>query len=129
MTAERTLREIELLRRTYPRVEHGAGLDWILFRSFPLPPGWDRESIDLLLLVPGGYPETPPDNFYAENGLRTASGAAPGNYEENHLEAAGRRWARFSYHAERWEPHADPMLGDSLATFMLAIGQRLREAD
>lgn len=127
--AGRLLREVELLRAKYPLIEHGPGIDWLLFSGFPLPPGWNRESIDLLLLVPAGYPEVPPDNFYAENGLRTAADTLPDSYKENNIEVNGRRWARFSYHAGRWAPLADPVQGDSLATFMLAVEQRLREAN
>ena len=128
MTLERRRLEIELLRRQYQQVEHGPDLDWILFRAFPLPPGWDRESVDLLVLIPPGYPETAPDNFHVQNGLRTESGAGPGNYSENQ-EVLGESWAQFSYHAEGWSPSPDPLDGDSLLTFMVAVERRLLEAD
>ena len=128
MTLERRRREIELLRRQHSQVEHGPGLDWIVFRAFPLPAGWNRESTDLLVLIPPGYPETPPDNFYVQNGLRTESGTVPGNYAEDQ-DVLGESWAQFSYHAKDWCPGPDPHDRDSLLTFMVAVERRLLEVN
>ena len=128
MTLERRRLEIELLRRQYQQVEHGPDIDWILFRAFPLTSGWNRESTDLLVLIPPGYPETAPDNFHVQNGLRTESGAVPGNYAEDQ-EVLGESWAQFSYHAEDWSPSPDPHDGDSLLTFMVAVERRLLEVN
>lgn len=128
MTLERRLREVALLRRQYPQVEHGPSLDWTLFRDFPLPPGWNRKSTDVLVLVPAGYPTTPPDNFYVRNGLRVESGALPANYAEAQ-DVLGESWAQFSYHAQEWAPTDDPRDGDSLVTFMIAVRRRLMEAN
>ena len=105
---ERRRREVELLRRQYPQVEHGPDLDWVLFRDFALPPGWNRKSTDLLVLIPPGYPETPPDNFHVLAGLRVESGADPGNYSEGQ-ELLGESWGQFSYHADEWSPTPGPL--------------------
>ncbi len=128
MTMERRMREVELLRQQYSLVEHGPNLDWLMFKHFPLPPGWDRGSTDILVLIPPGYPETPPDNFYVPNGLRLQSGAVPGNFAEGQ-EVLGASWAQFSYHAKTWIPTPDLWNGDMLVTFMAAIERRLREAN
>ena len=128
MTMERRLREVELLRQRYSRVEHGSDLDWLKFKDFPLPSGWDRGSTDILVLIPPGYPETPPDNFYVPNGLRLQSNAVPGNFAEGQ-EVLGASWAQFSYHAETWTPTHDLWNGDTLVTFMTAVELRLREAN
>ena len=128
MTAERRLSEVELLHRRYSQVEHGADLDWVLFHGFPLPPGWDRETIDLLVLIPRGYPETPPDNFYVRNGLRLQSGSTPGNFSEG-VDIRGESWAQFSFHADTWTPTPDLWRGDTLVTFMAAVERRLMEAN
>ena len=144
MTLERRRLEIELLRRQYQQVEHGPDIDWILFRAFPLTSGWNRESTDLLVLIPPGYPETAPDNFHVQNGLRTESGAVPGNYAEDHWRSSGGRVDRCSVlrtesgavpyaedqdHAEDWSPSPDPHDGDSLLTFMVAVERRLLEVN
>lgn len=128
MATERLRRELELLRKRYPRIEHGADLDWFRIGDYPLPPGWDRGSTDILVLVPPGYPATAPDNFFVTPGLRTASGAPAGNYSENQP-VLGETWAQFSFHADGWSPADDPLEGDSLATFMFAVEQRLGEAN
>lgn len=126
MTRERRQGEIELLRKKYGELEHGQNLDWMLFRKFPLPQGWNRESTELLVIIPPGYPATPPDNFFVRNGLRTASGSPPGNYSENQSVLSGS-WAQFSFHAQEWNPSPDPAVGDGLLTFMLGVERRLKE--
>ena len=127
-TAERRQREMELLRKRYPRLEHGPGLDWFRVRELPLPQGWNRESTDVLVLVSLGYPATAPDNFFVTPGLRTARGAPPDNYWENQS-VLGETWAQFSFHADGWAPTDDPATGDSLLVFMLQVERRLQEAN
>jgi hypothetical protein len=122
------MQEIELLRKRYGQVEHGPNLDWVLFREFPLPSGWNRGKTPLLVLISPGYPATPPDNFYVATGLRTAQGAMPGNYSENQT-VLGEQWGQFSFHAQGWSPAAKFDEGDNLLTFMLAVEKRLREVN
>ena len=126
MTPDRRKQEIELLRRRYGELDHGPNLDWVLFKQFPLPTGWNREYIELLIIIPAGYPTTPPDNFYVREGLRLANGDAPNNYSEGQS-ILGGRWAQFSFHAQSWNPTPDPENGDNLLTFMLSMEKRLEE--
>ena len=129
MTLERRKQEIGLLHQRYGELEHGANLDWVLFKSFPMPPGWNREVTELLVIIPPGYPTTPPDNFYVPNGVRIMADGAerlPANYSENQS-VLGGNWAQFSYHAQGWSPTSNPVDGDNLLTFMLAVEQRLKE--
>lgn len=125
---ERRKKEFELLKQKYGEMDRGEGLDWAIFKVFPLPPGWAKTQIGLLVLVPPGYPMTPPDNFYVEPGLKLASGNLPQNYSEpvNHQ---GRSWGQFSFHIEQgWLAAADIFSGHNLLTFMLAVEKRLAEA-
>lgn len=126
MSQERRRQEIQLLRVKYGQVEHGPNLDWILFKEFPLPPGWNRQTTELLVIIPAGYPTTPPDNFYVRNGLRLANGGLPGNYSENQT-VLGGSWAQFSFHAQGWNASPDFKEGDNLLTFMLVVKRRLEE--
>ncbi|SRR6266571_258343 len=127
MSLERRRQEIELLRKKYGQVEHGPNLDWVLFKQLPLPPGWNRQTTELLVILPPGYPTTPPDNFYVRNGLKLADGERmPNNYSEDQ-NILGGSWAQFSFHAERWNPSPGFEDGDSLITFLIAIEHRLQE--
>lgn len=126
---ERRLQEIELLRKLYGPLEHGPETEWVLFKEFKLPPGWNRETTELFVLLPPAYPATPPDNFYVSTGFKTASGTQPGSYTES-VTHIGRQWGQFSYHIDgEWRPAADIMQGDNLLTFMLKVMDRLREVN
>lgn len=127
---DRRLQEIELLRKKYGQLEHGENLDWVLFKQFPLPPGWNKTTTELLVLIPPGYPTTPPDNFYVPVGFRLVSGATQSNYSEGQS-PPGPQWGQFSFHVKKedWSPKADILEGDNLLTFMLAVEGRLKEAN
>jgi len=117
------------LRERYGEIEYGPSLDWVLVKCFSVPHGWNRKATEVLIIVPPGYPMTPPDNFYVPNGLRIVADGAeklPGNYSENQT-VLGGNWAQFSYHAQGWSPSPDLLEGDNLLTFMLAVEQRLKE--
>lgn len=126
MTADRLSSEFQLLCRRYGEMEHGENLDWVMFREFPLPPGWNVKTTELLVVIPPGYPTTPPDNFFVRNGLHTLNGAQPGSFSENQT-VLGDSWAQFSFHVEGWNPSPDPDEGDGLVTFLLAVERRLQE--
>ena len=126
MTTERRKTEFALLRQRYGDLEHGENLDWLIFKDFPLPAGWNKDTTELLVVIPAGYPTTAPDNFFVRNELRISDGSMPGNYSENQS-VLGSSWAQFSFHAKEWNPSPDLDDGDSLLTFMLAVERRLRE--
>ena len=125
---DRRQAEIELLRHKYGELEVGPNLDWVLFKAFPVPPGWSTKLTEMLVMIPQGYPLTPPDNFYTDNDLFLSGGGEPGNTSrgQNH---AGRQWRQFSYHVEAgdWQPHADPFRGHNLLTFLAGVAKRLGE--
>lgn len=123
---ERRKREIELMPSRFGPLETGPNLDWILFRAFPLPPGWNRAKTELLVTIPPGYPTTPPDNFLVRTGLRLADGRTPTNYSEGHA-ALGSTWGVFSFHVRGWDPTGDHDHADSLLTFIAGVERRLRE--
>lgn len=120
--------EVVLLRNRYGSLTRGQKDDWILFEAFALPSGWNRSTIEVLVILPPGYPATPPDNFFVRNGLRTADGALPSNYSENQT-VLGSAWAQFSFHVQEWNPAETNHGGDNLLTFMLGVERRLRECN
>ena len=118
--------EIELLREQYGELEVGPSLNYLIFFNFQLPEGWNKETTDLLVIIPGGYPMTPPDNFYVTPGLRTKQGAIPGSYSEsqNHYD---RDWGVFSMHIDgnSWSPLPNDLLkGSNLLTFMISVVEK-----
>lgn len=125
---ERRLKEVELLRQHYGELEHGPNVEWIIFKDFRLPSGWNRTGTRLLVIVPPGYPMTPPDNFYVEPGLKLSSGAGTANYSET-VSQLGQNWGQFSYHVEAgdWKASADILCGHNLLTFMIGVQKRLSE--
>lgn len=125
---DRRHKEIKLLRKKYGSLQHGENLEWILFKEFPYPTGWNRDESELLILVPQGYPATPPTGFCVTAGLRTASGASPSNYSEG-ASYLGKQWGQFSYRAETWNPSEDLLDGDNLLTFMIGVERRLKEVN
>lgn len=83
----------------------------VVIAGWPLPAGYEPGAVDLLLRLPGGYPDVPPDMFWCDPAVRlTATNAAPPASElvETYL---GRAWQRFSRHlpAGAWKPGADTL--------------------
>lgn len=127
MTAERWEKELLLLRRKYASVDHGGNMDWVLFKEFSLPSCWHLRQIDVLVIIPPGYPTAPPDNFYVRGGLHLAGGGSVSNYSEGQQTVLGSGWGQFSFHVHDWSPAPIPEDGDNLLTFMLGVERRLQE--
>jgi hypothetical protein len=74
-----------------------AQMTCIVFPNWRLPPGYDRETADLLLRFPAGYPDIPPDMWWFDPSIRLASGQTIRATEvmEQHV---GRSWQRWSRH-------------------------------
>lgn len=127
MTLERRRQEVALLRKRYAVVEHGQNLDWVIVRGLALPAIWNRNAIDVLVLIPAGYPATPADNFYVPDGLRSTDGRPPNSYSEGQQTPLGGGWAQFSFHAKSWEPGETAESGDNLVTYLVMVERRLGE--
>lgn len=129
---ERRRAEIDLVEKKYGRLELPDDLSWLIIPRLPLPEGWDLAETPLLLLIPAGYPTTPPDNFYVSNDLRLAGGADPASAPREQSQL-GKMWRMFSWHIdETWNPSgevAQIATGDNLLTFLLRCEDRLRELD
>lgn len=77
----RLVKEIDLLRRSYPRLQHDEAGNWFMVPEYPLPEGWNREATDVAFQMPAGYPSTPPYGIYVPAGIQFR-GALPANYKE-----------------------------------------------
>lgn len=96
--------------------------NWVVIHNFALPSGYNFNQTDILILLPPSYPQTPPDWFYMDPGLRRRDGRPPHYFEE----AAGRAptlelWAAGCLHIRSWRPTNDPLTGHSLLTICQLI--------
>jgi Prokaryotic E2 family E len=128
---DRRIREIELVEARFGELDIAADRSWLIIRRYRLPRGWNEPETQVLILIPPGYPQTPPDNFYADldlrlagEGDRRAEGGTDGPTHE------GRQWQQFSWHfveTAEWQPHTDIEQGHNLLTFLDGVEQRLSE--
>jgi hypothetical protein len=93
----------------------------VLFPTYKLPSGYDRQASDLLLRLNPGFPDVPPDMWWFNPAIRLADGRAVPATEvtEHHL---GRTWQRWSRHfnAGQWRSGID-----SLESFLALIRREL----
>lgn len=97
-----------LLRRgfEYEVIEEGQMFSLIIL-GFSLPEGYEPAVVDLLLRLPGGFPDAAPDMYWTHPVVSYVGGGAPPttgarrNYR-------GRTWQRWSRHlAVDWRPGVD----------------------
>ena len=128
---ERLKRELELVAQRYGELQLAEDLTWVVIKRFALPKGWSTHVTRLLLMIPPGYPATPPDNFAIDADIELVGGGEPGNLA-GRIAHAGREWMQFSWHVvggpDGWAPLAEIEQGDNLLTFLLGIESRLAEA-
>jgi hypothetical protein len=125
---DRIAAEIAELRRRYPLIDVPPDTTYVVVRGLSLSPGWNRRATDVLVMVPPGYPATPPDNFFVPEGLRLADQRMPTNYSEG-ATMLNQNWGQFSFHSQEWRPMPDPCEGDGLVTYFVLIENRLTEVD
>jgi hypothetical protein len=73
-----------------------ANMTCLVLPDFRLPAGFDREKSDLLLRLPPGYPDLPPDMWWFDPPVRRADGQPiPATDSiENYLSRGWQRWSR-----------------------------------
>jgi Prokaryotic E2 family E/Multiubiquitin len=91
----------------YEEVTDG-GQRGAILRQYPLPAGlFDTEKADLLILIPTGYSDVPPDMFYTLPWVKlTTANALPRCADQPHP-FAGQTWQRWSRHNNEWRPGVD----------------------
>lgn len=90
--------------------------------------GWNRQAVNLLFLVPPGFPSGPPDCFWIEpGGFRLADGGTPINSNDANPIPGDTNPTRnttwFSWHVQSWNPSRDTLL-----TYLNVILSRLDPA-
>lgn len=95
---------------------------YVVFKEYKIPRRiWERESIDLLIIVPGLYPNPKLDMFWVFPKLMLPGGKLPegGNSDESYID---RVWQRFSWHPQTWNPARD-----NLKTYLEVVNHRLHQ--
>ena len=80
----------------------------VVLKELLLPAGkFNFETADVLILLPRGYPDCPPDMFYVSPKLVLAgTGQIPKACTAEHP-FGGRVWQRWSRHNNAWRPGVD----------------------
>ncbi|MFE3205720.1 E2/UBC family protein [Embleya sp. NPDC059237] len=134
--------EVQLLAQRYREV----GFDrqdasWVHIGNFPVPAGWNRPRVEILIDIPHGnpgYPSVAPQWFWTDRDLRTAdgrsvrhfftSGAASGLVDRSHLD---KGWGHFCIHARSWHPSSGLRLreGHNLLSYLDLITAVFRDRE
>lgn len=128
----RLRQEVELLKQQFPNLRHGEQFQWVLIPELTLPSGrFNRSTATILFSIPTGYPQTGPDNFFANVDLRLVDGGMPpafnpGSQSSNGNAAIDGDWGWFSWHPQAWRPAATIEGGDNLLGFVRTINLCLR---
>jgi len=80
----------------------------LIIRDFGLPTGaFQVDVADILIIVPNGYPDVPPDMFYVDPWLTLKTTGRYAECADQPLEFSGRRWQRWSRHNNEWRTGID----------------------
>ncbi len=91
----------------FEEVDEG-GQKALILRAYALPPGhFDAPAADILILLPSGYPDNPPDMFHARPWLRLVDGNRYPKAADQPVSFRGESWQRWSRHNNDWRPGVD----------------------
>ena len=107
----------------YREVSDG-GHKGVVLVDFPLPEHkFQVAAANILILLPAGYPDAPPDMFYALPWLELAPGGGYPNKANKSWQLDGENWQRWSRHSSEWRAGTD-----GIWTMVQRVNRALREA-
>lgn len=96
----------------------------LIIHHYPVPAGYDQTSVDLLLQLPGSWPDGTPDMFYVDPHLRLAPSGAVPRAADHFPTIGGRQWQRWSRHFQAaWRPGID-----GVATYLAIANEALADS-
>jgi len=118
--------DLDYLKTVAPghSIVNDGGMTCVLVPSFPLPEGFDRPCVDLLLRLAPGYPDVQPDMWWFNPAaLRIDGVVIPATQATEGF--FGRQWQRWSRHLNpgQWRPGID-----SLQSYFTLIRKELLAA-
>lgn len=91
----------------FEEVEDG-GKKGVILNARPLPDGrFDTSAADILVILPGGYPDVAPDMFHLLPWVKLAKGGQFPKAANKAVSFAGKSWQRWSRHNSEWRPGVD----------------------
>lgn len=107
----------------YVEQEDG-GHKGLILKGHPLPEGrFDVDRADILILLPPGYPDAPPDMFYLLPWAKLVNGGRYPRRADQPFQFIGQTWQRWSRHNREWRPGVD-----GIWTMLKRVGFALQEA-
>lgn len=92
---------------TFEEVDEG-GQHAIIIRNYHLPDGrFDTAVVDILVILPSGYPDLPPDMFYTLPWVRLAANKNYPRAADVSHQFHGQSWQRWSRHCYEWRAGID----------------------
>jgi hypothetical protein len=80
----------------------------VIYKGYLLPVGrFEVDRVDILVLLPAGYPDAAPDMFYCDPWLRFREGGTCPPSADQPFQFQGRRWQRWSRHNTSWRAGVD----------------------
>lgn len=121
--------ELLLIRSRFPDATRVG--PWYHLGTVKIPgAGWNRETTEVVIRAPQGYPGSTPYGVYVPSGIQV-NGSTPGNYTEPASEAPPfqGQWGVFSWQSDNgiWKPGATPAEGSNLLNFALGTLVRLQQ--
>jgi len=92
------------------RIEPGTGRKGLIIRKWNLPIGrFNFQVVDLLILIPNGYPEVKPDMWYFNPAILLALTNRPARQTQANISFEGLVWQRWSRHfpTSEWRSSVD----------------------
>lgn len=114
-----------LLERELAFEEVAAGtVNGLVFPDFRLPAGhFDREASSVLIILPGGYPDLPPDMFFLNPWVRLAATKQYARCADQSHQFNNINWQRWSRHNNEWRRGKD-----GIWTMLKRVEHALQEA-
>lgn len=131
--------ELQLLAARYGEVSFDQqDGTWVLVRHFPLPAGWSKQEVAILIDVPSGnpgYPQVAPTHFWTDRSLRTKSGQPMGHFfteSVGHLanpKYVELGWGQFCVYIRGWRAAGGIRLqeGHTLLSYLDLISMIFRD--
>lgn len=92
--------------------------------GYPLPAGYDRSAVDLLIRLPApGWPDVKADMWWTLPWVKVAATNTLPDRAAKAQAFEGESWQRWSRHSNKWRPGVD-----GLATFLAQIDRELLRA-